>query len=340
MRKVITAADVERMLCAGESFATIPADAIITPAARDLMRSRKLPARPFFAKASAVAKAMADKPDGRPANSAASAAPHSCDCSQSIDLKNPAAIQKFFTSPAVEAVKAQMCDIGRRMWEKDYVDGNGGNITVRVAENLVLCTPTLISKGFMKPCDMCLIDLDGNQMAGTKKRTSEALTHLGIMKRQPKARACIHAHPVHATAFAVASVIPPSCLIPEAEVFLGEIGMAEYQTPGTPANGKAVGEVGVNHQVVLMQNHGVITWGDNVEDAHWKMENIDAYCRTVWIASQLGSPLHSFGADKLKELIAIRQKLGMSDQRLGTKDCKLCDPGDFRAAPVSQPPKT
>ncbi len=330
MRKVITAADVERMLRAGESFDTIPADAIVTPSARDLMRSRRLPAQP----------SSAEPPAGRSANSAATAVPPACDCSKSIDLKNPAAIQKFFTSPAVEAIKAQMCDIGRRMWEKDYVDGNGGNITVRVAENLVLCTPTLISKGFMKPCDMCLIDLDGNQVAGTKKRTSEALTHLGIMKRQPKARACVHAHPVHATAFAVASVIPPSCLIPEAEVFLGEIGMAEYQTPGTPANGRAVGEVGVNHQVVLMQNHGVITWGDNVEDAHWKMENIDAYCRTVWIASQLGSPLHSFGADKLKELIAIRQKLGMSDQRLGTKDCKLCDPGDFRAAPVNQPPKT
>jgi L-fuculose-phosphate aldolase len=337
MRPVITAADVERLLRAGESVESIPADAILTPSAQDLLRSRRLAARPSFAKASAAAKAMADKSEGR-SSQAAAAVPHACDCSRTIDLKNPAAIQTFFNSPAVEAVKAQMCDIGRRMWEKDYVDGNGGNITARVAENLVLCTPTLISKGFMKPCDMCLIDMEGNQVAGTKKRTSEALTHLGIMKRQPKARACVHAHPVHATAFAVASVIPPSCLIPEAEVFLGEIGMAEYQTPGTPANGKAVGEVGVNHQVVLMQNHGVITWGDSVEDAHWKMENIDAYCRTVWIASQLGSPLHSFGADKLKELIAIRQKLGMSDPRAGTKDdCQLCDPGDYRGAAVSQP---
>ena len=213
MRPVITAADVERLLRAGESVESIPADAILTPSAQDLLRSRRLPS---FAKAS----------EGKPAKATAATTPHVCDCSKSVDLKNPAAIQQFFTSPAVEAVKAQMCDIGRRMWEKDYVDGNGGNITARVAENLVLCTPTLISKGFMKPCDMCLIDLEGNQVAGTKKRTSEALTHLGIMKRQPKARACVHAHPVHATAFAVASVIPPSCLIPEAEVFLGEIGLA------------------------------------------------------------------------------------------------------------------
>ena len=321
MRKVITAADVERMLRAGENLESIPADAIITPSALDVMRSRRLPARP--AQADTKAKA---------------GAPHICDCiTTTVDLTNAAAVQKFFNSPAVEAIKAQMCDIGRRLWEKDYVDGNGGNITARVAANLVLCTPTLISKGFMKPADMCLIDFDGRQIAGEKKRTSEALTHLGIMKRQPKARACVHAHPVHATAFAVASVIPPPCLIPEAEVFLGKVGLAEYQTPGTIENGNAVGIVGVDHQVVLMQNHGVITWGDSVEDAEWKMENIDAYCRTVWIASQLGSGLHSFGTAKMKELIAIRQKLGMSDVRAGTDDCDLCAPGDFRAAPVSSP---
>jgi len=316
MRKVITASDVEQLLRSGASLDSIPADAILTPSARDLLRSRRLPARP----ASAVSKA-------------------DCGCAHAVDLKDPASVGKFFNSPALEAIKAKMCDIGRRMWEKDYVDGNGGNITVRVSDDLVLCTPTLISKGFMQPADMCLIDLEGRQVAGTKKRTSEALTHLGIMKRQPKARACVHAHPPHATAFAVASVVPPPCLIPEAEVFIGKIGLAEYQTPGTPENASAVGHVGVDHQVVLMQNHGVITWGNDAEDAYWKMENIDAYCKTVWIASQLGSGLHSFGPAKLKELIAIRQKLGMDDARLGTKDCELCAPGDFRAAAVNPPAK-
>jgi L-fuculose-phosphate aldolase len=317
MRKVITAADVEQLLRTGASLDSLPADAILTPSARDLLRSRRLPARP------SAAAPQAD-----------------CGCAHAVDLKNPASIEAFFHSPALEVIKAKMCDIGRRMWEKDYVDGNGGNITVRVSDDLVLCTPTLISKGFMQPSDMCLIDLEGRQVAGTKKRTSEALTHLGIMKRQPKARACVHAHPPHATAFAVASVVPPPCLIPEAEVFIGKIGLAEYQTPGTPENANAVGHVGVDHQVVLMQNHGVIAWGSDVEDAHWKMENIDAYCKTVWIASQLGSGLHSFGPAKLKELIAIRQKLGMDDARLGTKDCDLCAPGDFRAAAVNPPAKT
>jgi len=325
MKTVVTTADIQRMLRAGEDFDSIPADAIITPSARDLMRSRRIPARTATATKAPSAAGSAKPMDA-----------HSCDCAATIDVKDAAAVQRFFDSPAVAVLKAKMCDIGRRLWEREYVDGNGGNITVRVAANLVLCTPTLISKGFMTPADMCLIDLDGKQVAGEKKRTSEALTHLGIMKRQPKARACVHAHPVHATAFAVASVIPPPCLIPEAEVFVGKVGLAEYQTPGTIENGNAVGVIGVDHQVVLMQNHGVITWGTDVEDACWKMENIDAYCRTVWIASQLGSGLHSFGTEKMKELIAIRKKLGMDDVRAGTNECKLCDPGDFQAARVKE----
>lgn len=313
MKKLITAADVEQLLRSGGSVDALPADALFTPSARDLVRSKRLLARP----ATAVSAAKAD-----------------CGCAHAVDVKDAASIAAFFTSPALEAIKVKLCDIGRRMWEREYVDGNGGNITVRVGDNLVLCTPTLISKGFMQPSDMCLIDLEGRQLAGTKKRTSEALTHLGIMRRQPKARACVHAHPVHATAFAVASVVPPPCLIPEAEVFVGQVGLAEYQTPGTPENANAVGVVGADHQVVLMQNHGVITWGDDAEDAYWKMENIDAYCRTVWVASQLGSGLHSIGNSKLKELIAIRQKLGMTDSRLDQKDCDLCAAGDFKAAEI------
>jgi L-fuculose-phosphate aldolase len=190
----------------------------------------------------------------------------------------------------------------------------------------------------MTPEDMCLVDLEGKQLAGTRVRTSEALTHFGIMKRQPAAKSCVHAHPPHATAFAIANVEIPSCLIPEADVFLGKIGVAKYQTPGTPANADEVGEVGRDHQAVLMQNHGVIVWGKDVEDAYWKIENIDCYCRTVWIAGTLGQGLHRFTASQAKELIAIRRKLGMPDLRADLKECELCDTNDFRPGFVGRPP--
>jgi len=331
MRKVITAKDAEELLRKGESA---PADAILTPSARDLLMGHVKLGGPAAARpVPAVAPPAARGPKRE-----FTVPDYEFKWTPGRDPKSPAEIERFFNSPPIQELKERICDMGRRIWEKGYVDGNGGNITVRVGDNLVLCTPTLISKGFMTPADVCLIDLDGNQLAGTRKRTSEAMTHLAIMKRQPAAKSCVHAHPPHATAFAVAGVRPPTCMIPEAEVFLGEIGYAKYQTPGTPAVAEEVGTVGIDHCSIIMENHGVIVWGKDVEDAYWKLENTDAYCQTVWIASQLGGSLHSIGADKLKDLIALRKTLGMQDRREGLKECELCDNSEFRPGVVCAVP--
>lgn len=334
MPKVITAREAEELLRKGEQP---PAGSILTPSARDVFGGGSL--KPAF-RGTGSGGNSAPTPAAK--KSATPSIPdYEFKWTPGTDAKTPAEIEKFFHSPAIHVIKERICDMGRRLWQRDYTDGNGGNITVRVGDNLALCTPTLICKGFMKPEDMCLVDLDGNQLAGTRVRTSEAKTHFGIMKRQPAAKSCVHAHPPHATAFAIANVDIPSCLIPEAEVFLGKIGVAKYQTPGTPANADEVGEVGKIHQAVLMQNHGVICWGKDVEDAYWKMENIDSYCRTVWIAAGLGGGLHRFTGGQAKELIDLRQKLGMPDPRSGLKECELCDSADFRpgavcAAPAAQ----
>ncbi|MGB6220276.1 class II aldolase/adducin family protein [Haloferula sp.] len=326
MKKVFTGKDVEALLKQGKGAEAIPKGALLTPSAKDLLKG------------------------GYSADLSASAAPQSFGepiipdyefhWKPGSDAKTPAEIQAFFHSPEIELIKERMCDMGRRMWAKDYTDGNGGNLTVRVGDNLVLCTPTLISKGFMKPEQMCLVDMEGVQLAGKFKRTSECMTHLAIMKRQPKAKACCHAHPPNATAFAVAGVQPPTCMIPEAEVFLGQIGMAQYQTPGTPENAKVVGDAAVDHMSVLMLNHGVITWGKDIEDAYWKMENTDAYCKTVLLATQLkGTDLLTITGGQAKELIKLRGVLGMQDKREGWKECELCDNSDFQPGVVCQVPK-
>ncbi len=336
MPQVLPAREVEALLSSGQQ---IPAGAVLTPSARDLIEDRKRTAA-----ASVVVAPAAVVPTAPVAVAPASAvgAPSIPDYefrwTPGSDAKTPDEIQRFFYSAPIEELKHRICDMGRRLWLKDYTDGNGGNISIRVGDNLALCTPTLICKGFMKPEDICLVDLDGNQLAGSRVRTSEAKTHFAIMKRQPKAKALVHAHPPHATAFAISNATIPSCLIPEAEIFLGKVGVARYETPGTPAMADEVGRVGVDHQAVLMQNHGVIVWGKDVEDAYWKMENIDSYCRTVAIAAGLGSGLHRFGPDKLKDLIALRQKLGMPDPRANLKEAELCDSGDFRPGAVCQPP--
>jgi len=231
----------------------------------------------------------------------------------------PDQVETFFASLELEALKREICDIGRRLWQRAYVDGNGGNISVRVAKNLVLCTPTLVSKGFMKPEDLALVDLEGTMIAGGKRRTSELLMHLAIFAEQPKAKAVVHAHPPTATGYAVCGIQPPANMIPEMEVFIGQVGVAPYMTPGSHEMGEAIARLAVQHNTVLMANHGVVAWGFGIEDAYFKMEILEAYCKTMLVTaqlSQLGSAPNTIAPAKVKELLAIKQTLGIPDPRI------------------------
>lgn len=237
----------------------------------------------------------------------------------------------LFYSEEVEKLKYEVCDIGRRLWEREYTDGNGGNISVRVGPNEFLCTPTGVSKGFLSPDMLCMVDGEGLQIAGSWKRTSEITSHLAIFRSTPAAKSVCHAHPVHATAFAVAGVTPPPRLIPEWEVFAGNAVVAPYETPGSKDLADILAPLAPLHQSILMANHGVICWGTSVEDAYFKMEITDAYCRTVFVAMQIPSKRISIPADKLGELLAIKKTLGLPDARHGFNAEQLheMDPWEF-----------
>ena len=127
------------------------------------------------------------------------------------------------TEAMIEKLKADICEIGRRVYSKNYVAANEGNLSVRLDDNTVLCTPTLCCKGFMTPEDICTVDMQGNQLAGERKRTSEVLLHLEIYKHRPDVKSIVHAHPPHATAFAVAREPIPHGVLPEPDIFLGEV---------------------------------------------------------------------------------------------------------------------
>ena len=333
-KQVITAKDVEQAIANTGNVSSLPGNVVWTPSALDVLREHGF-SKPTGSGESAQVSAKKfpqaeTLPPGVPATP-----PEPILIDEEYrwepghEPKSPEEFQRFYYSAPITKLRERMAHIGHKVWQRGYVDGNGGNLTVRVGDNLVLCTPTLKSKGELQADDMCLVDLEGVQKAGRLKRTSEVMTHLAIMKATPKAKACCHAHPPHATAWAVAGIQPPTCMIPEAEVFLGEIGLAEYQTPGTPANAKAVGEVAKDHMAILMINHGVITWGKDIEDAFWKMENTDSYCQTVWITSLLGEP-KTITQGQARELIELRAKLGMDDKRSSWKECELCDNSEFR----------
>jgi L-fuculose-phosphate aldolase len=221
------------------------------------------------------------------------------------------ALKKFFNSRECRELREQICDMGRRMWQRGYVEGNGGNMAVRVGQDLAICTPTMISKGFMKPEDLCLVDLDGKQLLGARKRTSEILMHLQMMKQQPKAVASCHCHPPQATAFALIGEAPPTRMLPEFEVFCA-VGVAPYRTPSSPEMGKLVADLTGHCNTILMASHGVVTWSSkNLEEAYWRMEILESYCRTIIAARQLGRPIKRFSAAQMEELLKLKQSFGL-----------------------------
>ena len=226
-------------------------------------------------------------------------------------------------------LKEEICEIGRRLYSKGFAAANDGNISIRVGENAVLCSPTQICKGFMTPEDICAVDLDGNQIGGTRKRTSEILLHLTIMKERPDVKSVVHCHPPHATAFAIANEAIPQCILPEVEVFMGEVPIAPYETPGGQEFADTVKPFLRGTSAVILKNHGTVSFGDDVEKAYWKTEILDAYCRMLMLAKQVGN-VDYLNEQKSRELIDLKQKWGFDDPRFYNENCDLCSNSAFR----------
>jgi L-fuculose-phosphate aldolase len=216
-----------------------------------------------------------------------------------------------------ESLRAEIIQVGRKLWERQYVDGNGGNISARLASKYVLCTPTMLSKADLTPGDICLSDLDGKVLAGDRTLTSELLLHLEIYKANPKAKAVVHCHPPYATAFAMIGKAPPNGLIPEYEVFIGPTAVAPYETPGTQAFAETILPFVHEHNTILLKNHGVVCWADTVTHAEWLCEILDTYCKTYLIAKQIGEPIALIPDDKIDDILRRKQWMGLPDARMG-----------------------
>jgi L-fuculose-phosphate aldolase len=226
---------------------------------------------------------------------------------------SPSAVFNSFES---EALRDEIIRTGRKLWERQYVDGNGGNISCRIGRDYVLCTPTMISKRDMQPADICLSDVEGNIVAGNRLRTSELLLHLEIYRANPRARAIVHCHPPYATAFSLSGTVPPVGLISEYEIFIGPAALASYETTGTQAFAETVLPFVQDHNTILLANHGVVCWSDTVTHAEWLVEILESYCKTCVIAQQIGKPLRQIPDEKIQEILALKSRLGFPDARM------------------------
>jgi len=307
-RRVVAMRDVQEAAAAGASRVLIARNCVITPSARDFLEQRKIAAD------AGRETAVAAQPSAEATASAPSASQRA----------NP----RFFSTPEAEAIKKEICAVGKKLWLRQFVDGNGGNISYRIGPNEVLCTPTLVSKYDLTPEDLCLVDLEGNQIAGTRPRTSELLLHLEIYKAVPEAKSVVHCHPPHATAYAITGRVPPNMVIPEFEVFVGKVAISPYETPGTQTFAETVLPYVKQHNTVLLSNHGIVCWADTVTHAEWYAEVLETYCSTLMLAAQLGAPISYISEQHGSDLLNIKKKMGLPDIRFDAsrmKECQLSD---------------
>lgn len=213
-----------------------------------------------------------------------------------------------------KALREAFCDIGRRCWQRRFVASNDGNFSFRLSRDRVLCTPTMLSKGFMAPEDMVIADLEGRHVAGARSLTSEIRIHLYIYQQRPDVHSVVHVHPPHATAFAVAHRALPKALLPEIEFNIGEVPIAPYAHQGTWEFARSIGPWVHDYDSFLLANHGAITVGRDPFDAYYRMETLDQYCHILLLAAQAGG-WRSFGGDAMRALLALKASKGVADRR-------------------------
>src|SRR3954454_9409884 len=160
------------------------------------------------------------------------------------------------------------------MYARGYTASNDGNISVRLDATRLLMTPTSVCKGFMTPDMMCITDLEGRKLSGDRGPSSEMLMHLEVYRQRPDAQAVVHAHPPPATGFAVAGIPLTRAVLADVVTTLGSIPIAEYATPSTSELPEAVRKYVKAHDGMLLANHGAVTCGTGVMNAHFKMETI------------------------------------------------------------------
>jgi L-fuculose-phosphate aldolase len=229
----------------------------------------------------------------------------------------------------VYKIKQEICRIGDRLYKRGFAAANDGNLSYRISENEVICTPTMISKGFMKPEDLVVVDMEGNQRSGRRQKTSELKLHLAILKARPDLKAVVHCHPPHATAFGVAREPVPQCVLSEVEIFIGEAPIARYAIPGSQEFAETVLPFVHKASVIILANHGTVSFDQTLEKAYWWTEMLDSYCRILMLARSLGR-INYFTEPEAQALLEVKRRWGLRDPRTEMENCDICANDVFR----------
>lgn len=204
-------------------------------------------------------------------------------------------------------LRQEIAKVGKRLWQDGLVAHNDGNISAKINDDWILITPSGVNKGTLKPYQIIKIHLQNGRIEGNSKPSLETPIHLAIYEIRSDVKAIVHAHPPYATAFAAAGIALMEPVFPEMIVRFGEIPLVSYATPGTERLAEMVAEAIQDHDAALLQNHGAITVGRNLEEACGLMEALEWTAKVLWLAKALGNAI-PLSPSEIARLFSMRPK--------------------------------
>jgi L-fuculose-phosphate aldolase len=201
----------------------------------------------------------------------------------------------------------------RRIYDKGWVAMNDGNVSIRLDESRILCTPTAISKGAVEAADLIICDMKGTKVEGARERTSEIAMHTTIYSLRADVRSVVHAHPPVATGFAAAGRALDKALLPEVIIHLGAVPLASYGLPGTPALTEGMVPLIPNYDALLMENHGCTCYGSDVWQAFFRMEMVEHFARITFVAEMLGGA-RPLPREEVEKLFSARTRYNVNSR--------------------------
>jgi L-fuculose-phosphate aldolase len=235
----------------------------------------------------------------------------------------PGLLQSGVSMPKTEReLRQDIIDIGRIVWQKEWVASNDGNITIRLDSERVMCTPTGVCKGMMQPDDLIVVDMQGKKLEGRREGTTEIAMHLAIYNLRPDVNSVVHAHPPVATGFAAAGRALNLALLPEVIIGLGCVPLVDYGLPGTPELIEPMLPLIPKYDALMMGNHGVVCYGEDVYKAFFRMETVEHFARITLVAELVGGP-NVLPKAEVQKLVDARTRYGVKVRSGGEPACPV-----------------
>ncbi|MEX5612732.1 aldolase [Pseudomonas protegens] len=201
------------------------------------------------------------------------------------------------------ALREEICDVGRSLYQRGYTVGSAGNISARLDDGWLI-TPTDICLGRLDPAAIAKVNLAGEWVSGDKPSKTLAL-HRQVYDRNPGVGGVVHTHSTHLVALTLAGVwreddiLPP--LTPYQVMKVGHIPLIGYQRPGSPKVAQQVAQLANQVRGVMLERLGPVVWESSVSKASYALEELEETAR-LWLMSQpRPAPLDQAALDELRD---------------------------------------